>query len=433
MVKSNLQTQPYKGSRDFYPEDFQVRDYIFSKWRKICKSFGYEEYDGPFLEPFEVYAAKSGEELVNEQLYSFTDRGNRKVAIRAEMTPTISRMVAQKYGELLRPIRWFSIPNLWRYEKPQKGRLREHYQLNVDIFGTSAITSDFEIMSVFVTILKEFGAKNNMFEIRLGNRRFLEDVYAELGIEQEQRLRVSKALDKKNKLSPEDFDQLLRDDPKLSDQQLKKFHEFLANPTLLLTKLKNTTGADEVNKLLELCANSGLDKVVHYDPAIIRGLDYYTGNVFELFDLTPQNTRAMAGGGRYDNLVEAFIDEKITGIGFGMGDVTFKNFLENWGLLPAFTSSTDYLITLWPSDDLKFQNITSEVASALRANGKNVLTWLDTNTKLDKQLKFADKKNINYVVIIGDDELRKGTVTIKNLQEKTQETKPLHIFLAELE
>ena len=138
MKEVKLQTQPYKGARDFYPEDMRVRNYIFDNWRKVCRKYGYEEYDGPFLESFDIYAAKSGEELVNEQLYSFEDRGKRKVAIRPEMTPTLARMVSQQYGELVNPIRWFSIPNLWRYEKPQKGRLREHFQLNVDIFGVGS-------------------------------------------------------------------------------------------------------------------------------------------------------------------------------------------------------------------------------------------------------------------------------------------------------
>ena len=429
MKEVKLQTQPYKGARDFYPEDMRVRNYIFDNWRKVCRKYGYEEYDGPFLESFDIYAAKSGEELVNEQLYSFEDRGKRKVAIRPEMTPTLARMVSQKYGELVNPIRWFSIPNLWRYEKPQKGRLREHFQLNVDIFGVENALAEAEILSVVVDILKQFGAKENMFEIRLGNRRFLNDVFNEIGVSPSVNVIVVKAIDKMQKLSAGDFEKILAEDAKLSSQTISKLKEFIKEPRDLMKKLlPSSIGAQEVTNLLELCKNQGIEKFVRYDPSIVRGLDYYTGSVFELFDLTPENQRAMAGGGRYDNLVETFIGKKLSGIGFGMGDVTFKNFLENWGLLPSITPDIDYFISVWPSENPEFMKISLETAKTLRKAEKNVITWTDNNSKLDKQLKYADKKGARFVVIIGENELKTGEITIKDLTKKTQVTKPLAEF-----
>lgn len=433
-MKEKLQTQPYKGSRDFYPEDMKVRNYIFDTWKKVCKSYGYEEYDGPFLENFEIYAAKSGEELVNEQLYSFEDRGKRKVAIRPEMTPTLARMVAEKLNELPRPIRWFSIPNLWRYEKPQRGRSREFYQLNVDVFGIEGVEADLEVISTVIDIMKAFGAKEKMFKVRVNNRRLADDFYKKLGITEEQKKIVNKALDKKAKMPQEEFDKWLKDDAKLSAEQLKLLNTFLKDPMPAVKELaKESKGAQEMISLLDMIKSQKLDGFVKYEPSIIRGLDYYTGNVFEVYDLNPENIRAMAGGGRYDDLVSIFKGEKLTGTGYAMGDITLKDFLESWKLLPKIESECEYLVTLWPSEDPKYLETTLEISKKLRELGKNVQTWLEPNAKLEKQLKFADKKEIKYVVIVGENELKSKEVTIKDLTNKKQETKPLEKFLSDIE
>jgi len=428
-----ISTQPYKGARDFYPEELKIRNYIFQTWRNICKRFGYEEYDGPFLESFELYEAKSGEELVNEQLYSFIDKGERKVAIRPEMTPTLSRMVANKHKELTKPIRWFSMPNLWRYEKPQKGRLREHYQLNVDTFGTKGTEADLEIISILVNIMLEFGATEKMFEVRINNRRLMEDVYTELGIPKDKYQKIGKAIDKKPKISQEEFIKLLKDTTSLEDSVIDSLCHFLNNPKEVIKNIENMSeGAREVKKLLELLSYIGLDKYVRYEPTIMRGLDYYTGTVFEIFDLNPVNARAISGGGRYDDLVELFIEEKIPGVGFGMGDVTMRDFLETWKLLPDLSNTCEYLVTIWPSEDTVYLKASLEIANTLRNKKKETLVWLETNSKLEKQLKFADKKGVENVIIIGEQEIKEGTVTIKNLKSRVQETKTLEKFFSEL-
>jgi len=432
MKPQNLFTQPYKGARDFYPEEMRIRNYIFDTWKKVCTQYGYEEYDGPFLESFDIYAAKSGEELVNEQLYSFVDRGKRKVAIRPEMTPTVARMVSQKYKSLVFPTRWFSVANFWRYEKPQKGRLREFFQINIDIFGVSGIEADFELISILVDIPRAFGAKESMFEVRFGNRKFMEDIFTKFGISKEQATKTLKAIDKKTKISDNEFKELLKEYAKLSQKQSDSLCQFLEDPMLLVEETKESAGAQEVTSLLKLLRASNLDKYVKFTPTVVRGLDYYTGTVYELYDLNPQNPRSLAGGGRYDNLTEAFINEKIPATGFAMGDVTFKNFLENWNLLPSFKSVCEYLVTTWPEKDQKYLRASLETAKILREKGKNTVVWLETDTKLEKQLKYADKTNVNYAIIIGERELTEKSITIKDLKTQRQETKTLEKFLAEL-
>lgn len=423
-----LSTQPYKGARDFYPTNMEIRNYIFNIWREVATKYGYQEYDGPLLEPFELFAAKSGQEIVNEQLYSFTDKGDRKVAIRPEMTPTLARMVAAQYKTLPRPIRWFSIPNLWRYEKPQRGRLREFFQLNVDIFGVIGIEADFEILSLAIDIMKSFGATNKMFEIRINNRRFMDSMFEEWSFSTEQSFLTKKAIDKMSKISPNDFEQILTEEIKLNTKQVESLYKVLQDPksALLLPQAK------EVNDLLIMLENAELSEFVKFDPSIMRGLDYYTGNVFEQFDLNPQNTRAMYGGGRYDDLVQIFTNEELTGIGFGMGDVTLQNFLESWNLLPNLQAQVDYFVCTWASQSNEFFNESSKIAQQIRSKGKTAILWLDKSTNLDKQLKAASNSNAKYALILGETELNSQSITIKNLETKEQNTLLIKDFLQTL-
>ena len=421
-MTNKLSTQPYKGSRDFYPSDMKIRNFIFDNWKKVCKSYGYEEYDGPFLESFEVYAAKSGEELVNEQLYSFTDRGDRKVAIRPEMTPTLARMIAQKINELPRPIRWFSIANFWRYEKPQRGRGREFFQLNCDIFGVEGLEADLEIISLMADLMKSFGAKKDMFEIRINNRKLMDDFYRVLELETEQMKIVNKAIDKRNKISEEEFVKWLSEDAKLTPEQINKLSDLIENPfpTIYSMCEEKYEGALEITKILNLINETGLNDYVRIDVSTIRGLDYYTGTVFEIFDLNPKNSRAIAGGGRYDDLIGLFGNEKLTGTGFAIGDITFSDFLQTWDLLPKINDNIDYFITLWPSENPQFTLTALEIARVLREKGFKVFSWLDKNTKIDKQLKLADKKGAKFTVIVGENELKDNTLLVKDMKEKSQ-------------
>lgn len=441
-LDKKLNTQPYKGARDFYPKDMQVRNYIFDVLKGVAKKMGFSEYDAPILERWEIYAAKTGEEIVNKQLFWFEDHGGRKLAIRPEKTPSLARLVALKVNELPKPIKWFNIGNCWRYEKPQKGRGREFYQFDCDILGSESIQADVEVFSIPVEIMKEFGADETMFEIRVNSRRFVEyylrdivDLEGGMDSVSTPIYEVIKALDLKNKTTKQEFLDILKK-INLNETQIKQIMDFCDSDLKFVKQYEEKSyGAKEIIQFFELIKLKGYEKYFKYDPGVVRGLDYYTGIVIEQYDLKPENNRSMFGGGRYDNLVELFSDKKMPATGFAMGDITLKNFLEGWNLLPKFDSDIDYLVTLWPkdTDDNKYLQATFETAEALRNLGKNVTTWLDPNTKLDKQLKYADKLNIPYVIIIGETELTENTLTIKDLAKNSQQTVPFEKFLNEID
>ena len=323
MGKNLLSVQPYKGTRDFYPEDMDLRNWFFGIIKETLKKFNYREYGGPMLESYDLYVAKSGEEIVNEQTYHFEDNGGRMLAIRPEMTPTVARMVAAKLGSLNMPLRWFSIPNLYRYEKPQRGRLREHWQVNVDMFGSEAIETDLELLMVASELLKSFGADESMFTIKINNRRFYNDLFETyLGLDKEGARKVSKAIDKKHKMSDESFQEYLAE-LGLDEEKIKKLNSFFKLSLDEMIELcPESQGAKELRDLFALINEAGMGDFCEFDFSIIRGLDYYTGTVFEVYDNDINNNRAMFGGGRYDNLVNLFVENSnVSGIGFGFGDV----------------------------------------------------------------------------------------------------------------
>jgi len=409
-----LSTNPYKGARDFFPNDKKIANYIFNTWRKVCESYGFKEYDGPFLENFEIYQAKSGDELVNEQTYTFTDKGNRKVAIRPEMTPTVSRMVASKYQQLAKPIKWFSIANFYRYEKPQRGRLREFYQLNADIFGVDAITADFEILSLNRAIMNAFKAMPDMYQVRINNRKFIDFILEECAITNKKiKAKILKAIDTKDKISNTIFQKMLTDSG-ITNKKQEKLIKLLSLKIGDLKDIKNQ-GAQELVKLFELLKLAKIDDNIVFDPYTVRGLAYYDGTIFEQKDLNLENGRSMFGGGRYNGLIGLFINTKVPATGFAQGDVPIKLFLESWNLLPNFKNDTKYLVTIFPSSDIKFFEKSQETANKLRQKGENVEVYLNTNTSLSKQLEYANKKGIKKVIIIGPDEIKKGSYTEKLL------------------
>lgn len=396
-----LSTQGYKGTRDFYPEDKRLQKAIFSKLREVVESFGYQEYDGPLIEPLEVYAAKSGDELVNEQLYSFTDRGERKVAIRPEMTPTVSRMVAARRQELAYPLRLYSIPNLWRYERPQRGRLREHWQLNVDLFGVEGLEADHEIILVANQILKAFGAKADSYSIRINSRRAMNAQLEQLSLSDQQKKLAANLIDKRTKIDADDFSKLLSE----------------AKATKLLTYLKGDHRPPEnVAKLLALLKQSGVTNAV-FEPSVVRGLAYYTDIVFEVYDTHPDNNRAMFGGGRYDSLVEIFGVAALPVVGFGMGDVTLQNFLELHKLLPKVTQEIDATVILIGD----VYEAAQKSLADLRAKGLH-LAIDATDRKADAKIKSAAKAGASHVIFIGQQELDSGQYKLKDLKNGEEVT-----------
>ena len=418
-MEFKLSTQPYKGTRDFYPREMQLRNWFFGKIRDALELACFEEYEGPMLESLDLYAAKSGEELAKEQTYNFTDRGGRSLAIRPEMTPTVARMVAAKMGELNYPLKWFSIANMYRYERPQRGRLREFWQLNVDIFGCDTFEADLDVIKSAVTLLRAFGADESMFCVHINNRRFINDAIAAIaGTDVEGSRRVSKVVDRKNKVARETYEADLKA-LGLSEEQIAKIDALYTMSVEEATALcPDSVGAGELRALFDALEKTGLAKYCTFDFGIIRGLDYYTGTVFEVFDKAPENNRAMFGGGRYDNLVGLFQkNASISGVGYGMGDVTLENFLTTHALIPDFDQGqTKVLITRFADVPLEAYNA---IANTLYEGGVRACLYLG-NKKFGKQIDFAAKEHYSHVIIMGGDELAAGTVKVKNLQTREE-------------
>jgi histidyl-tRNA synthetase len=403
-----LGLESYKGVRDFYPEDWAIERYIFNVMRKTVESWGYSEYNASLLEPSDLYKEKtSSEEIVSKETYTFVDRGGREVTLRPEMTPTVARMLSARVQELPLPVRWYSIPNLFRYEKPQRGRLREHYQLNVDIFGSQGVSADIEVVTIASDIMKAFGASNNDFEIRINSRMVLDELFNMIDLKKDLRLPLCRLIDKKEKISEDDFKKSISN--LIGDQKTKDFLEKLYFGEALLTMLVNNESVSSLNQIIDSLRARGIDNVV-FSPTLTRGFDYYTGAVFEVFDKNKENPRSIFGGGRYDNLSQSFINQSVPAVGFGMGDVTIKDFLLTHNLLPEISSPTSLYIAVVPG--VSMEDV-YRVAKQFRDSGIN--TAVDVSEKkLASQLSLLDKRKVKYVITIGEEEIKTGNLTLRN-------------------
>jgi len=409
---SALSSQPYKGTRDYYPEDKRVQNYIFATWRKISERFGYEEYGAPTLEPLDVYTAKSGQELATEQTYTFTDRGGRIVAIRPEMTPTVSRMVAARRQELPYPARLYSIANFMRYERPQRGREREFWQLNTDIFGVDTIDAEAEIIIMADAILKAFGASDSDFVIKINNRKLINFMMAQyLGLDAVQAQLMVKLFDRKDKIGSVEFaDQAREILAEIADEGIPKIDQLMSAKSMadLPVEIRNSSAVTEVQDLFTLLERAGVKSAI-FDITLMRGLDYYTGTVFEVFDTHPDNARALFGGGRYDGLVGLFGAEPISAVGMAPGGTMMENFLTVHMLLPDLSSTTHiYMIVLGDA-----KRAAGNLAKELREQSINVEVDV-TERKLDRQIKTAVKKHIPYLLFVGDEEVLSEVYTLKD-------------------
>jgi histidyl-tRNA synthetase len=411
-----LSTQPYKGARDFFPEDKRLQRYVFGIWRQVVESFGYEEYDAPILEPLDIYLAKTGEEIVNHQTYVFQDRGGRDVVIRPEMTPTVSRMVAARRQELAYPLRWYSIPNLWRYERPQRGRLREHWQLNVDIFGVEDTSAEREMIALVNAIFKAYGADKNMYSIHLNHRALIDYLLHDyLGLKPKSQHDIAKLIDRLHKIDRPTF--ITKVDEVLTAEQRQKgvaerLLELLDVKDIkdLPLEVRKQPAAEELGKLIRDLRTDNVGQI-SFDSTLMRGFDYYSGIVFEVFDSDPSNNRSMLGGGRYDGLVGLFGVTPVPTVGFGWGDVTLINFLKTHHLLPVLHSITDiYLISLGQEAG----SVAQSLAANLRSKNLNVAFGVN-GRKIGDQLKVAGKKDIPFALIVGENEIKSGQYTLKNL------------------
>ncbi len=420
-VIMKLSTQPYKGARDFYPEDKRLQKYLFQIMRVVAEKYGYEEYDAPILEPTDLYKIKGNQEIIDSQTYTFTDRGDRSITLRTEMTPTVSRMVAARRQDLAYPLRWYSIPNLWRYERPQRGRLREFWQLNIDLFGIDGLEADHEIISIADALLQAYGAKRDMYSIRINSRALVDYILNELlGLTPTEATTIIHLVDRMHKMEPAAFEAQL--DTILSPSEREgTVHETLlsilraGSVDELPEKVKQHESMQKLNKLGAMLESGSITNFT-IDMSLMRGFEYYSDIVFEVFDTHPDNNRAMFGGGRYDGLVGAFGVEPVPTVGFGMGDVTLQNFLEIHNLLPKLHTETEvYAISVGEVETELFK-----VVEELREMGLKVASDF-TKRSADKKIKAAVKKGIPYVLFVGEQEVSDELYTLKTLSTGTSE------------
>jgi histidyl-tRNA synthetase len=402
-----LSNQPPKGTSDWLPEEFKIRQFIFDAWRRVCQRYGYEEYLTPLVESAQIYRAKSGEDVGGKELVTFKDLGGRELSIRPEMTPSVTRLVSQIYEARPKPIRYFSIANFMRNEKPQRGRNREFWQLNCDIFGSNSLQADIEILQIALDIMLELGAPKKSFKLKVSSRAIMKEIFTKLKIADKQAVPVARVLDKWQKLSPAAVTEGLTK-LRLNKEQIKGLSSFMSNE-----RLPNTPAGADLQFILKFLGDLGYGAYVAYDPTVVRGFDYYDGMVFELVDLDKNNNRALFGGGRYNGLANIFGAKTFPAVGFAPGDETTRIFLESWGLTKQIKAMAKDIYYL-PLLDKSLTKATAKLAKILRAQGLNVVAGLEEQ-KINKALEYANKQSFTKVVILGSEELKKQVYKIKDM------------------
>lgn len=411
-----LSTNPPRGMYDFDPKEFKLRKYIYDTWRSVCLSYGYEEYLTPVLENAEIYRAKSGEDVGGKELMVFSDKTGKELAMRPEMTPSVTRLVSKNYTNLKKPVRYFSIANFFRNEKPQRGRNREFWQLNYDIFGSSSLNADIEVIEVGLNIMLAFNPPKDSFKIYINNRKLIDDVLKIAEIESNN-VEVVRVLDKYEKLKIKDFNKILAEKG-LNKDQIEVLQSYISakdEKDLIknLPKLKLSQGLLEVIKILKYFKDKNLLQFVQFNPKIIRGFDYYDGTVFEVFDLNKENTRSLFGGGRYNGLSTLFSNNNFDAVGAAPGDETLKLFLQSWGLDKNIADDTKtYFAPLLSSGLL---SKLSTICDNLRSMGLSVVLGLDV-VGMSKALNEANKKGYSFVVIFGENEAKQNCYLLKNMK-----------------
>ena len=402
--------QPVRGTRDFYPEDMAFRQWLNNQIRESSEQFGYQEFDGPFLERLELYAAKSGDELVKEQSYVFPDRSGSMIALRPELTPSLARMVAQRGKGLALPLRWWSFGPFWRYERKQKGRSREFFQWNIDLIGVDSPEADAELVAVAATLFRNVGLTPDMIRIKVNNRRLAEKQLRNIGVQGEMLPKTFRLIDRQDRMTPESWESYALDSGLNEDQ--------FSGLVKVLEDREAWKSSPELVQYFKAADALGAEEYLDYDPTIIRGLDYYTGTVYEARDVKG-NHRSVLGGGRYDDLVSVVGGAPIPGTGFAMGDVVFGLVLDENGIKPNLrVSPADILITTFEGGG---ESVSIQIATELREAGFQV-EWYPEPVRLQRQLKYANRNEIPLVIIVGPDELKSGKVSLKDMASGEQET-----------
>ncbi len=420
------------GFRDFYPDQLATRNYLMSVWRDVARRYGFVEYDGPPLEPLDLYTKKSGDEIVG-QLYTFTDKGDRAVALRPEMTPTLARMVAAKANAMRKPIRWFSIPQLFRYERQQKGRLREHFQLNVDIIGEASVAADAELLAVAIDVLRALGLKAEDVRARVSDRRLLTALLSHVGVKKAEMNAVFAAIDKAGREPRETT--VGKVEKAVGSGDARRGVERVLKNAKDLNAIANEFPdspdvVEEISRMREYMGfldALGVGEWVDFDLSIVRGLAYYTGKVFELFDAKGE-FRAICGGGRYDDLLSTIGGVDLPALGFGMGDVVLTELLRARDLLPSIELGTEYWVA---ADEESLLPDVMTVAGRLRAKSRSVEYALKSQT-LARQLKTASTAGVKNVVLLRRDDYAKGNVTLRTLADGSERSVALDAYLDSL-
>lgn len=418
--------QAVKGTRDFYPEQMAFRNWLYGKIKEISEKYGYQEYDGPEIEYLDLYADKTSQEILKEQTFTLKDRDDQTLVLRPELTPTFARMVAQKSQQLPKPIRWFSFGRCWRYEQPQKGRSREFFQWEINILGPESPEADAEMLAIAAEYFQTLGLTPQEIVIKVSDREYIQNELKNLDLTTDQIQQSLRIMDKKEKISMEDFREILKKEG-LNQNQITGIERVLEN--------KDYSKSEWLNKVFNsLKLYPCVLDYIEFDPKIIRGFDYYTRTVFEAWDKQGKLKRSLFGGGRFDNLTAQVGGERIPGVGMAPGDIPIQVILEEYGKMPKINANTARVLVTIFSPDLESKSM--EISSRLRSNNINTELWLDSESKLDKQLKYADLKGIPYVIIVGPDEAKNDKVTLKNLNPpaggKLQETLSLDEALSKL-
>jgi histidyl-tRNA synthetase len=403
-------TQPVKGTRDFYPEDMAFRNWLYRQIRDVSEGFGYQEFEAPFLERLELYAAKSGEELVKEQAFVFPDRSGDLIALRPELTLGLARMIAARSKTLGTPIRWWSFGPFWRYERPQKGRTREFFQWNIDLLGPESPVADAEIASIGAAFFRRVGLGPDVIRILVNDRRLAEAGLQRLGLPPDRRTEIFRLIDRRDKLESPVWEKLAYE-AGLSAAQLNGLQQMLGNHEAWKESPELTIFFDAVNAL-------GCEDYVSFDPTVIRGLDYYTGVVFEARDRRGEY-RAILGGGRYDNLVADVGGDRIGGTGFAMGDVVVGLVLSTYGARPALPVSPAQVLVACFDEATQRDALT--LSQELRQGALRVELYPEAG-RLARQYKYADRQGIAFVALVGPDELEAGKVVLKEMASGEQQT-----------
>ncbi|MCF7792128.1 MAG: histidine--tRNA ligase [Victivallales bacterium] len=408
---------PPRGMRDFYPEDYRIREYIFNAWEYAAKIYGFEFWDAPVVESMELLERKAGEEI-SEQIYSFEDKSKRRLALRAELTPSLARMIINRQGGLSFPLKWASIGQCFRYERMTRGRKREHYQFNLDIIGEESTTAETEVIAATLTSLEKTGLSEKEIRVHIGSRKLLVELLSEFKLSEAQLTACYMALDKKGKVSDEEINKILKNE-NIPEEVINKLFRVISISSLEEAESylpENSEALKELKEFFKFSESYGISKYLKFDISIVRGLGYYTGIVFE-GKAVKSNLRTVFGGGRYNNLLSSLGGRELPCVGMGFGDVVIMELLSDCRKLPGQRHGIEYIIGYMNADCAEFAQ---KAAAKIRKSGKSCSVGLKPE-KPKQFFKKADRNNAHNAIYIGPDELESGKITIKNMK-KSEDT-----------